>query len=258
VRAAVHAEWTKMRTIASPGLLLLAATALAVALSVAVASAVNCPAAGCALDPARISLTGVQLGQAVIAVLAVLAVGNEYGTGMMHTSLAAVPRRATMLTAKAAVVTAGALAAGTVTALSCVLAGRLLLPGNGFTAAHGFPPLSLSDGPTLRAAGGSVLYLALIALLSLGVATMVRDSTTAIGIVLGLLFLFPILINVVTDPDWQRHLRQISPSGAGLAVQDTIGLRDLPIGPWAGLGVLAAWAAAALLAGGALLRLGDA
>jgi ABC-2 type transport system permease protein len=258
MRAAVHAEWTKMRTIASPGLLLLGATALAVALSVAVASAVSCPAAGCALDPTRISLTGVQLGQAVVAVLAVLAVGNEYGTGMMHTSLAAVPRRATMLTAKAVVVTAGALAAGTVTALGCVLAGRLLLPGNGFTAAHGFPPLSLSDGPTLRAAGGSVLYLALVALLSLGIATMVRDSTTAIGVVLGLLFLFPILINVVTDPDWQRHLRQISPSGAGLAIQDTVGLRDLPIGPWAGLGVLAAWAAAALLAGGALLRLRDA
>jgi ABC-2 type transport system permease protein len=45
---------------------------------------------------------------------------------------------------------------------------------------------------------------------------------------------------------------------AGLTIQDTIGLRSLPISPWGGLGVLAAWAAAALLAGGLLLRLRDA
>ncbi|MEZ0077168.1 hypothetical protein [Planotetraspora sp. GP83] len=48
--------------------------------------------------------------------------------------------------------------------LGSVLAGRLILPGNGFTPAHGYPPLALADGPTLRAAAGSVLYLALIRL----------------------------------------------------------------------------------------------
>ena len=45
---------------------------------------------------------------------------------------------------------------------------------------------------------------------------------------------------------------------AGLAIQATIGLRSLPLQPWAGLGVLAAWAAAALIAGGLVLRLRDA
>ena len=69
-----------------------------------------------------------------------------------------------------------------------MLAGRLILPGHGFTATRGYPPLSLADGPVLRAACGSVLYLALIALLSLGVATAVRDSAVAIGLVLGLLY----------------------------------------------------------------------
>ncbi len=110
----------------------------------------------------------------------------------------------------------------------------------------------------LRAAIGSVLYLALIALLSLGVATALRDSATAIGTVLGLLYLFPILAAVVTDPDWHRHLQQIGPMTAGLAIQATTGPHDLPIGPWAGLGVLAAWASAALLAGLLSLRLRDA
>ena len=85
-----------------------------------------------------------------------------------------------------------------------------------------------------------------------------RDSATAIGVVLGLLYLFPIIAGVVTDPHWQRHLQQIGPMTAGLAIQATTNLRGLPIGPWAGLGVLAAWAAGALLLGGVLLQRRDA
>ena len=62
----------------------------------------------------------------------------------------------------------------------------------------------------------------------------------------------------VSVPDWDRHLEQIAPMIAGLAIQATTGLGSLPISPWAGLGVLAAWAASALLAGGLLLHLRDA
>jgi ABC-2 type transport system permease protein len=118
--------------------------------------------------------------------------------------------------------------------------------------------LSLSHGPTLRAAAGSVLYLAPVGLLSLGVATAVRDSATTVGLVLALLYLFPILARVVTDPHLQRHIEQIAPMNAGFAIQSTINVHKLPIAPWAGLGVLAAWAAAALLAGGLCLGLRDA
>jgi ABC-2 type transport system permease protein len=150
------------------------------------------------------------------------------------------------------------LVAGAIAVLASVLAGRLILPGHGFTAVHGHPPLSLTDGPVLRAAAGSVLYLALIALLSLGAATAVRDSAAAIGVVLGLLYVFPILAQVVTDMEWRRHLQQIAPMSAGLAIQATTGLHSLPIGPWAGLGVLAAWATTMLVLGGLLLWLRDA
>jgi ABC-2 type transport system permease protein len=260
VRPALHAEWTKLRTVPGPGWLLLGVIAATVALSTLVAATLTCPAQGCtpAVDATRLSLSGIQLGQAVVAVLAVLAVGGEYGTGMIRTTFTAVPRRATVLAAKAATVTGLVLVAGTVAVLGCVLAGRLILPGNGLTVAQGYPPLSLAHGPTLRAAAGSVLYLALIALLSIGIATLVRDSATAIGLVLALLYLFPILLHVVNDPHWQRHLEQIAPSEAGLAVQTTVGVSDLPIGPWSGLGVLAAWAVGALLAGGILLRARDA
>jgi ABC-2 type transport system permease protein len=86
----------------------------------------------------------------------------------------------------------------------------------------------------------------------------VRDSAVAIGLVLALLYLFPIVANVVGDESWHRHLEQIGPMTAGLAIQAITGLRSLPISPWAGLGVLAAWSAGALVAGGLLLRLRDA
>lgn len=252
LRRAVHAEWTKVRTL--PGLLwlLAAVVVLTAAVSAATASAVHCPAAGCTQDPAKLALTGVQFGQAGVAVLAVLLISGEYGTGMIRTTVTAVPRRTTVLAAKAAVLAGLLLVAGTVAVGGSVLAGRLILPGNGFT---GFSP---AHGPVLRAAAGSVLYLVLIGLLSLGVATAVRDSAVAIGVVLGLVYLFPILASVMSDPDWYRHLQQIGPMTAGLAVQTTLPHSDAPIGPYPGLAVLAAWAAAGLLTGGLTLRFRDA
>ncbi|MGH7734927.1 MAG: ABC transporter permease, partial [Gemmatimonadales bacterium] len=229
-----------------------------VALGVAADAATKGPSGDCHLDPARTSLTGIYLSQAVVAILAVLAISSEYGSGMIRITFTAMPRRTTVLAAKATILTGLMLASGTVAVLGSTLAGRLILPGHGLTAAHGYPPLSLGDGPMLRAAAGSVLYLALIALLSLGVATAVRDAAVAIGVVLGLLYLIPILASALGNSHLARHLQQIAPMTAGLAIQATTGLRSLPISPWAGLGVLAAWAAAALLAGGLLLRMRDA
>ena len=255
---ALRAEWAKTRTLASTGWLLAAAVVLTVAVSAAVAAAATCPAGNCAEDPARISLTGVYLGQAVVAILAVLMMSSEYSTGMIRVTLAAMPRRITVLAAKAAILTGLVLASGAIAVLACVLAGQVILRGHGIDPAHGYPSLSLGSAPVLRAAAGSVLYLALIALLSLGTATAVRDSAAAIGVVLGLLYLFPIVGAVLGGSHLARLIQQIGPMTAGLAIQATTGLDDLPISPWAGLGVLAAWAAAALLAGGLLLRRRDA
>ena len=258
MRQALHAEWTKLRTEPGTGWLLLACIALTVALSATAAAAVTCSSSGCGLDPARISLTGIVLGQAVVVILAVQAMGGEYGTGMVHVTLTAMPSRITVLAAKAAVITGVVLAAGSIAVLASVLAGQLILPSHGFNLANGYAPLSLADGLVLRAAVGSVLYLALIGLMSLGVATAVRDSAAALGVVLGLLYVFPVIAQVVTDPEWRLRLQQIGPMTAGLAIQATVGLRSLPISPWTGLGVLATWAAAALVVGGVLLRLRDA
>ena len=297
----LRAEWTKLRTLPGTGWLLLGAVVATVIVSATVSASLSCTStAACHPDITKLSLTGTYLGQAIVAIVAVLAVSSEYGTGMIRTTLAAMPRRTTMLAAKAAVVTAATLAAGaaavlgeygtgmirttlaamprrtTVLAakaavvsavtlaagaaavLGSLLAGRLILPGHGYTPAAGYPALSLANGTVLRAAAGTVLYLALIALLSLGVATAIRDSAVAIGAVLGLLYLFPILAQVAGNPGVARQLQQIGPMTAGLQIQASTGLRSLPIGPWAGLGVAAAWAAAALAAGALALCRRDA
>ncbi|MEV6956272.1 hypothetical protein [Streptomyces sp. NPDC051183] len=171
---------------------------------------------------------------------------------MIRTSLTAVPQRATVLAAKAVALTGVVAVAGTVAVLGALLAGWLILPGPDDQA------LSLAAGPTLRAVVGSVLHLVLIALLSLGIASAVRDPATSIGVVLGLLYVVPIVSQTISDPHWQSLLQKIAPMSAGLAIQATTDLPGLPISPWAGLCVTAGWAAAALSVGVLLLRMRDA
>jgi ABC-2 type transport system permease protein len=265
LRDALGAEWVKLRTLPGTGWLLLAAAALTIALGAAVARAYTCSPGpdGCApavtgADPAKITLTGVYLGQAVIAAFGVLVIGGEYGTGMIRVTLAAMPRRLTVFGAKAVLVAGGGLAAGLAAVGGSLLAGRLLLPGRGLTAANGYVPLSLGNGPDLRAAAGTVLYLALIALFAFGITTAVRDAAVGIGLVLGLLYLFPVVTGVIPGQTLARHLEQASPMLAGLYIQVTAGVHGLPLAPWQGLGVTALWACGALILGGTVLRLRDA
>jgi ABC-2 type transport system permease protein len=257
MRDAIHAEWTKLRTVPSTGWLLTAVVALTVGASATATAIVKCPAT-CNADTTKLSLTGITLGQAAVAVLAVVVVTAEYGTGMIRVSLAAVPRRSVLLAAKAVVVTAVVLAAGTVSVLGSVLAGRLLLPGSGFNAVNGFTALSILHGPTLRAAAGSVLYLVLIALFTLGLSAALRDSGLATAVVLCVLYVIPLISDVMLSQVWQHRLNRWAPVNAGLAIQTTRSIAKLPIGPWPGLGVLGLWTAAALAGGWVVLRLRDA
>jgi ABC-2 type transport system permease protein len=249
-----RAEWTKARTLAATGWLLFASAALGVGLSAAVCAVVHYQSGG-SQDPAKLALSGVQLAQALIAIWAVRAVTGEYRSGMIRTTLTAMPKRSIVLAAKTTVITALALAASTSTVAGSLLVARALLAANGFTAVHRLS-LTITAGPTLRAAFGSILYLGLICLLATGTALAVRDSAAATGIVLSLLYLFPLAAQLSGDATWQRHLEQIGPTTAGLDIQATTNLPALPVGPWAGLTVLAAWAAFALLGGGIRLRFG--
>jgi ABC-2 type transport system permease protein len=255
---ALHAEWTKLRTLPGTVWVLLGILALTVGLSAVVTAVTRYGSPGASPDLTKLSLSGIDLSQAMVAMFAVLAVSGEYSTGMIRITLTAVPRRWTVLGAKAVVIGGLTLAVGAVGVFGALLVGRLFLLGNGFTAAHGYAALSLAEGSTLRAAIGSVLYLTLIALLSLGIAAALRESAVAIGAVLGLLYFFPIVAAAIGDATWRRHLTQIGPMTAGLEIQSTVNTAGLPISPWAGLGVLALWAVGSLACGGLALRLRDA
>jgi ABC-2 type transport system permease protein len=171
----------------------------------------------------------------MVVVLAVLAVSAEYATGMIRTTFVATPRRWLVFAARAAVTTTAVLAAGAVGVLCSAAVTRPIARHNGFRELL----------PLGRAEAGTVLYLALVGLLSLGVAGLVRDTAAAITTVVGLLYVFPLLGRFIDTDLFDRY----APLNAGLAVQATVGVDRLPIGPWAGLGVLAVWAGVALLAG---------
>jgi ABC-2 type transport system permease protein len=251
----MRAEWTKLRTLTGIAWLLAASVVLTVGVSAAVVAATHQSSRGS--DPTKLALAGIDLGQAVVAVLAVLTISEEYATGMILLTLTAMPRRLVLLAAKAANLAGLNLAAGSLAVAGCLIAGRLMLPGAGFDAAHGYALLSITHSATLRAAAGSVLYLVLIALMALGIATAIRDTAVSIGAMLALLYLPPLLAQLLSEP-LRRHIQQIAPMTAGLAIQATTNLRSQPIAPWTGLGVLAAWAIASLVIGGTLLRLRDA
>ena len=251
----IRAEWTKLRTLTGTAWLLGAVVVLTVGVSAAVVAATHQSSRGG--DPTKLALAGIDLGQAVVVVLAVLTISEEYATGMILLTLTATPRRLVLLAAKAANLAGLNLAAGILAVAGCLIAGRLMLPGAGFDAAHGYPLVSITHGATLRAAAGSVLYLVLIALMALGIATAIRDTAVSIGAMLALLYLPPLLAQLLSEP-LRRHIQQIAPMTAGLAIQATTNLRSQPIAPWTGLGVLAAWAIASLVIGGTLLRLRDA
>ena len=257
---ALRAEWAKLRTLAGTSWLLLAAVAVTVAATAVIVAATHVSsgdAGGGGQDPTKLVLAGVEIGQAVVTVLAVLAMSEEYATGMIRVSLAAVPRRSVLLAAKAINVTGLTLIAAAVAVAGCLVIGRLLLPGAGLDRAHGYALVSIAHGPAVRAALGSVLYLGLVALLSLGIATVVRDTAVSTGVVLGLLYLPPLLAQLVTG-SLRRHVEQIAPMSAGLAIQATRHIHTVPTAPWPGLGICAAWAVGALLVGGAVLKTRDA
>ena len=257
---AMHAEWTKLRTLPSTGWLALLAIAATVGVSLAITGSLDYTHCGepCTLDTAKLSLAAVRLSQVPILVLAVMAVTAEYGTRTIRLTMLSVPRRFPVVLGKLGVLAIVGVATGMVAVAGALAVGRAILPGNGFTAAVGFPPLSLADGLIRRAAVGTVVYIGLVALLGAGLGLLLRDTAGTITAVLGLVYGPPIAAMFVSDPVWQHRLHRYGPMDAGLAIQATRDLTAEHIGPWAGLGVLSLYAGAAVVAGLLAFQLRDA
>lgn len=256
VPAVLTSEWTKIRTVSSTVWTLIAAFGVTVAMSAAICALMNAqfdnlpPAERAAFDPTPVSFSGLTLGQLAMVVFGVLVVGTEYGSGMIRTSLAAVPRRGTFLFSKVAVAGALALAVGVVTAFVSFFLGQALLGDLGTTI----------DAPhVLRAVIGGGLYMGLIGIFSMGVATILRSSMLSLGILMPFFFLVSQILSVVPVA---KKVARYFPDQAGRKIMqvapDAMNGDPSPYGPWGGLGILVAWVAAALIGGYLLLRRRDA
>ena len=197
-------------------------------------------------DPAAISLSGVELAQIADGVLGVLVVTSEYATGLVRTTFAAILRRLPMLWGKAA------LLATVVTAVSLPAAFAAFAGGQSILSRQHLS-VPLSQPGVARA--GSALYLALVGLLGIGLGALIRNAAGGIAVLFGLLFGLPLLVGFLPGgmaADITRYL----PTGAGQSVT-TVQPDPTMLHPWAGFGVLCAYAAVLLAVSATRMRRGD-
>jgi ABC-2 type transport system permease protein len=248
---ALRAEWTKLRAVRSTKwalVALLATTALLSALITMGTHTEGCGnGPGCDDDMLELSLGGVYFGQMAAAALGVMAIASEYTSGMIRTTFAATPRRHHVLLAKSAVIGGLVLAAGLLASLLAYVLGISLLGANGYTAANGYPGPSFAE--SLRGVAGTAVYLAALALMSLGLGAVLRHTAAAITAIFCLLWI-PLIVVSMLPMDLGLKIARFCPMFAGLAIQSTVERPDdVPISPGAGLALFCAYAAAAMAAG---------
>jgi ABC-2 type transport system permease protein len=250
------AEWTKIRSVRSTVWTLVITVVLGVGLSAVVTSARASRFAErgrglrAAFDPTRASLAGLLLAQLAIGVLGVLVVSAEYSTGTIRDTFSAVPRRLYVLGAKVLVFSGVTLVVGEAVSFSSFLLGQRILLGR-------TPSASLHDPSALRAVLFGGLYLVLLGLIALGVATIVRLTPAAISTFVGALFVLPIIASLLPS-SYANDVGRFLPANIGTVmlaahVHDTSGFSA-----WVGLMLLAIYALVLLVVGGYLLVTRDA
>ncbi|MEU6195368.1 ABC transporter permease [Streptomyces sp. NPDC047061] len=197
-----------------------------------------------ASDAVSLALTGVTFASLAVGVLGVLLSAGEYSTGMIRSTLTAVPRRLPVLWAKAAVLGPIALVLSTLGALAAFGLGSPGLDGEKIS-------LSLGDDGVLRSLAGAGLYLGLVAVFGVALGVLLRNSAGAIASLVGILLILPGLASLLPD-SWYDTLSPYFPSNAGEAVYALHQSSDA-LSPGAGIAVFAGWVALTLA--GAAYRL---
>ena len=238
-RGVVRAEWVKLLSVRSSTTALASAGAAMVAIGLIFAGILGGVLGGGEgpddlTDPTAAALSGTVLTQLIIGVLGVLAITSEYTTGLIRTTLAAVPSRLPVLAAKAAVVTVATFPVMLASSLVAFLAGQALI-GSGDLATA-----SLGDPGVLRAVIGTAGYLTGVAVLGLAVGTLLRSTAAAISTLFAVVFLLPGLGSVLLPASWRDDVLQYLPSNAGTAFTNVTATPGL-LSPGAGLAVFAAW-----------------
>ncbi|SHN47360.1 ABC transporter permease subunit [Cryptosporangium aurantiacum] len=181
--------------------------------------------------------------------LGVLAMTAEYRWRLGWVTFTAGPRRGRVLAAKAIVVATATFGAGLAATLVGFLVIQPRLRGQGFGPPT-YPDPSLLDPATFRVLAGTAGFLALLALVSLGVATIVRRSAGAITAVAAAVFV-PIVVLPFLPETATIWLQRVVPL-AGLSLQQLRETDDTFLLPWVGH----PWAGALILGGYAAVTLG--
>jgi ABC-2 type transport system permease protein len=250
----LRSEWTKIRSVASTVWTLGLAVVLTIALGVLISILSRNEIKNMNLkerlsfDPTFISFAGMSLGQLAMIVFGVLVVSNEYSTGMIRTSLAAVPQRGTFLFSKVAVATVLAFVVGLATSFIAFFLGQAVL---------GEYRAQIGDPGVLRAVIGGGLYMTLIAMFSMGVASMLRSPMLSLGILMPFFFL---ISNILGNVSATKKIGRFLPDQAGSKIMQVVTPidDDTPYGPWGGLGIMVIWVILALFFGYVLLKKRDA
>jgi ABC-2 type transport system permease protein len=235
-------EWIKLRSLRSVWWTL----AITVTGAVALAAEVGAHTRNGRSDLTNNSLAGVSIGLLALGVLGVLVVTGEFTSGAIRSTFSATPRRTLVLVAKAAVFGAMALVAGEAAAFIAFFAGAATLPSRIAAPSPGDPTV-------LRAVVLSGVGLCLVALLGLGIGTIVRHTGAAVGVLLGGVFAATQVAGAIS-----HALLPYVPIGLVGGSMAAVQHQPETLRPWPALGVLGLYTAVALLAGGWLLARRDA
>lgn len=257
-RHALRSEWTKLWTVRATWWTLLAAMVVTISYGALVSGGVaasmdTLPSAQRAGLPSPLffSLLGTQLGQLALAVLGVLVISSEYRTGMIRSSLVAVPQRLRFLFAKLLPFTLVVLVVGEIMAFASFFTGQAFFATQDAAA-------SLGDEGVLRAVIGAGLYLAASGVFGLAIGALVRNVAGSIAIAVGALLVLPGIMSFLPG-DWGEAVNNYFLTNAGQQVMRLEGgVAASTVGPWLGYGVFWAWIAAVFVIGAFLLRRRDA
>jgi ABC-2 type transport system permease protein len=197
-------------------------------------------------DPTVTSFAGTSLGQLAMIAFGILVVSNEYSTGMIRASLAAVPQRGAFMAAKVAIATALALVVGMATSFLAFFLGQAML---------GPYRTTIGEPGVLRAVFGGGLYMGLIALFAMGVTWMLRSPMLSFGVLMPFFFM---ISGILANVEATKKVGDYLPDVAGSQIMSVVDDGERPYGPWGGLLIMIAWVVAAVLAGYMVLKRRDA
>lgn len=246
-------EWTKLRSIRSNSWTLLAASAVTIGSTAIVAQAIGsgpAPPQSAVITPLTASFLGyAEYGVIPVTILAVLAFTSEYSTGLIRTTLTAVPRRLAVLAAKAAVTGGAALIAGEILVFAAFFLAQAILAGH-----HRGVSLSAPGAPRAVLVAG--LLLAVCALTGLGLGAIIRHTAGAIAATIAVIYLLAAAC-LALPPPWSTRIGRFT---LPFAAYQLITQHPQPglLSPVLSLVILLAWPAAALIAAGVLLTRRDA